>query len=102
VKTTEQKIMEQREGFLFVYAEGGLPLVFREGALDYSSLGPALQPSRTANFTALLAELRRRSSQARFDDRLTTRAGQIQLLGPALDVQRYIGVAIELLARVLR
>jgi hypothetical protein len=102
VKTTEQKITEEREGFLFVYAEGVLPLVFREGALDYSSLGPALQPSRTANFTALLAELRRRSSQARFDDRLTTRAGQVQLLGSSLDVQRYIGVAIELLVRVLR
>ena len=102
VKTTEQKITEEREGFLFVYAEGCLPLVFREGALDYSSLGPALQPSRTANFTALLAELRRRAPQARFDDRLTTRAGQVQLLGPSLDVQRYIGVAIELLVRALR
>ena len=102
VKTTEQKITEEREGFLFVYAEGRLPLVFREGALDYSSLGPALQPSRTANFTALLAELRRRAPQARFDDRLTTRAGQVQLLGPSLDVQRYIGVAIELLVRALR
>ncbi len=102
VKTTEQKITEEREGFLFVYAEGVLPLVFREGALDYSSLGPDLQPSRTANFTALLAEIRSRSSQARFDDRLTTRAGQVQLLGPSLDVQRYIGVAIELLVRVLR
>ena len=102
VKATEQKITEEREGFLFVYAKGVLPLVFREGALDYSSLGPALQLSRTANFTALLAEIRSRSSQARFDDRLTTRAGQVQLLGPSLDVQRYIGVAIELLVRVLR
>jgi len=102
VKTTEQKITEEREGFLFVYADGALPLVFKEGALDYSSLGPALQPSRTANFTALLAELRRRAPQARFDDRLTTRAGQVQLLGPSLDVQRYIGVAIELLVRALR
>ena len=68
-------------GVSFVYAEGSLPLVFREGALDYSSR-PALQPSRTANFTALLADIRSRSFQARFDDRLTTRAGQVQLLGP--------------------
>ncbi|MBI4685871.1 MAG: hypothetical protein HY755_11835 [Nitrospirae bacterium] len=102
VKTTEQKITEEREGFLFVYAEGVPPLVFREGALDYSSLGPALQPSRTANFTALLAEIRRRSPHARFDDRLTTRAGQVQLLGPSLDVQKHLGVAIELLVRVLQ
>jgi hypothetical protein len=102
VTSTEQKITEEREGFLFVYAEGVLPLVFREGALDYSSLGPALQLSRTANFTALLAELRRRSSHARFDDRLATRAGQVQLLGPSLDAQKYIRVAIELLVRVLR
>lgn len=102
VKTTEQKITEEREGFLFVYAYGVLPLVFREGALDYSSLGLALQPSRAANFTALLAELRRRAPQACFDDRLTTRAGQVQLLGPSLDVQRYIGVAIELLVKVLQ
>ena len=102
VKTTEQKITEEREGFLFVYAEGVQPLVFREGALDYSSLGPALQPSRTANFTALLAEIRRRSPQARFDDRLTTMAAQVQLLGPSLDVQKYLGVAIKLLVSVLR
>ena len=102
VKTTERKITEEREGFLFVYAEGVLPLVFREGALDYSSFGPALQPSRIANFTALLAEIRRRSPQARFDDRLTTMAAQVQLLGPSLDVQKYLGVAIKLLVSVLR
>jgi len=102
VKTTEQKITEEREGFLFVYAEGSLPLVFREGLLDYSSLGPVLQPSRIANFTTLLAEIRRRSPQARFDDRLITKAGQVQLLGPLLDAHKYIGVAIELLMRVLR
>ena len=102
VKTTEQKITEEREGFLFVYAEGVLPLVFREGALDYSSLGPALQPSLIANFTTLLAEIRRRSPQARFDDRLTSKAGQVQLLGPLLDAHKYIGVALELLVRVLR
>ncbi|KAF0143710.1 MAG: hypothetical protein FD156_2445 [Nitrospirae bacterium] len=102
VKTIEQKIIEEREGFLFVYAEGVLPLVFREGLLDYSSLGPALQPSSLANFTTLLAEIRRRSPHARFDDRLTSKAGQVQLLGPLLDVHRYIGVAIELLVRVLR
>ncbi len=101
VKTTGQKITEEREGFFYVYAEGVPPLVFREGVLDYSSLGPALQPSRTANFTALLAEIRRRSPQARFDDRLITRAGQVQLLGPSLDVQKYLGVAVELLVRVL-
>lgn len=102
VKTTEQKITEEREGFLFVYAEGILPLVFREGALDYSSLGPALQPSRLANFTTLLAEIRRRSPQARFDDRLISKPGQVQLLGPLLDAHKYIGVALELLVRVLR
>ena len=50
VKTTEQKITEEREGFLFVYAEGVLPLVFREGALDYSSLGPALSAFTDSQF----------------------------------------------------
>jgi hypothetical protein len=101
-KTTQQNITETRQGFLHVYAQGHAPLVFREGALGYNSLGPKMQPSRAANFDLLIAELRRLCPGAVYDDRLMSKAGQAQLLGPSLNSPEYLDIAISLLSKVLR
>jgi len=104
-KTTE-KILEStvqtREGFVYLYAGDQQTLIFREGGLSYDSLGTALQPTRQANFSYLLEELRRRSQEAIYDDRLLNRAGQVQLLGPSLRPENHMHIATSLLAKVLR
>jgi len=103
---TREKILESttqtREQFLHVYAGELQPLVFREGELVYDSLGTALQPTRAANFSYLIEELRRHSTEAIYDDRLLTRAGQIQMLGPLLSPEDHLDAAISLLAKFLR
>lgn len=103
---TREKILESttqtREQFLHVYAEEFQPLIFREGELVYDSLGTALEPTRAANFSYLIEELRRHSTDSIYDDRLLTRAGQIQMLGPLLSPEDHLDVAISLLAKLLR
>ena len=101
---TERKVervtSSAREEFLHLYTEGRPPLVLRAGALDYRSFGADLQTSVQANFTRLIAELRRRVSGARFDERLANAQGRARILGPGLRDDQ-LDIAISLLARVL-
>lgn len=101
-KITRQSTTEERTGFFNLYAENRPTMVFFENALIYDSLGSALQPSRMANFTYLLAELRQRQPNAVFDDRLLRRAEQALLLGPQLSPEDNLDIAISLLAKQLR
>jgi len=104
-KTTEKTMestVQTREGFFFIYAGDQQMLIFREGGLAYDSLGIALQPTRQANFSYVIEELRRRSPEAIYDDRLLNRAGQVQLLGPSLSPEKHMNIATSLLAKVLR
>jgi len=101
-KVTRQITTEEREGFFNLYSENRPTMVFFENDLIYDSLGPALQPSRMANFSYLLAELRQRQPDAIFDNRLLRRAEQALLLGPMLSPEDHLDVAIALLAKNLR
>ncbi|MEK6777610.1 MAG: hypothetical protein AABY87_12155 [bacterium] len=100
-KSTRETTTESREGFFHLYSKGGPVLVFREFEVLYESLGPAMQPSRAANFIYILNELRRRCPHARYDDRLVNRSGQAQLLGPLLSPEEHLDIAISLLATIL-
>jgi hypothetical protein len=61
--------------------------------------GPNAKPARAANFTYVVGELRKRNAQAAFDDRLLTRAGQLQVFGPMLVPEEHQDTAAALLAR---
>ena len=104
-KTTEKTIestVQTREGFFYLYAGDERTVIFREGGLGYDSLGAVMQPTRQANFSYVIEELRRRSPEAIYDDRLLSRAGQVQLLGPSLSPEKYMNIATSLIAKVLR
>jgi hypothetical protein len=101
-KTTREIITDERERFINVYAGKKPAIIFHESALDYTSLGPARRPSRSENFTCLVAELRRYCPLAKFDNRLQNRAAQAALLGPLLDPEANLGVSTALLAKALR
>ncbi|MBV8201660.1 MAG: hypothetical protein JOZ15_13645 [Acidobacteria bacterium] len=102
VQAPRPKAIEEREGFLHLYARGLPPLAWRESELRYSSLRGPLLPSRQANFAQVVAELRRRCPRAAYDERLASRAGQAQLLGPTLSAGDHLDVAISVLAAALR
>ncbi len=98
VRTEEQN----RERFLYLYSSIQPTVVLRENGLQYNSLGKARQASRAANFSHVLAELRRQSPDAVFDDRLLTRGSQGQILGPLLAPEVHLDIAIALLVKVLQ
>ena len=100
-KTVQEVATEEREAFFNLYEGDNPVIVFRENALIYDSLGPALQPSRALNFAYLLAELRRRCANAHYDERLLTRPAQVALLGPTLSPEEHLSAATALLAKTL-
>ena len=101
-RSVREVTAEERQGFVNLYAGDRSILVFREKTLVYDSLGPALRPSRVANFNYLIAELSRRCPDALYDERLLSRSGAAALLGPSLNPEEHLVVATALLAKVLR
>jgi len=99
VRTVTTSTSQERQPFCHVYAAGHPPMVLRQADMDYSSLGDNLQLSQDANFSWICAELRRRCTAARWDERLQTRPGLAQVLGAAFDPERYLDLAISLIAR---
>lgn len=99
VKTVSETINQERQPFCHIYAPGQQPLVLRQAELDYTTLGANRQLSRDANFNWICAELRRCCPDAAWDDRLQTRPGIVQLLGPTLSPECNLDLAITLIAK---
>lgn len=101
VERQEEVTSQERRNLLYLYA-GQRPLIlFSQNDLSYNGLGAAMQLTGDLNFAYLIAELRRRSSQARFDERLLQQNGQLRLLGPAQNLGVNLDLAAEILARAL-
>jgi hypothetical protein len=102
VERQEEVTIEERSKVLYLYAGNRLPIVFSQNHMIYDGLGKAKKLTRELNFTYLISELRRLSPKAVYDDRLRNRAGLVRLLGPALDPETNLDLAVEILARTLR
>jgi hypothetical protein len=61
---------ESTEQVILVYARDGRAVTLAEGGLDYSCLGPGLQPSSVANMTEVARRLREAAKGAFYDERL--------------------------------
>lgn len=68
--STVRGSQEETEQLVLVHGEAGERVLLAEGMLEFSGLGPLLQPARTANMGVLAAELKRRAPRAFHDDRL--------------------------------
>ena len=101
VTTVTANTTQDRQPFCHLYAQGWPPIVLRQAAIDYSPLGANRQLSRDANFTWICSELRRRSGAAQWDDRLQTRPGLAQVLGPTFDPECHLDIAIALVSQSL-
>ena len=99
--TTRTRTTTDADESLLVFA-GAQVCSLREHEMQYQSLGPALQPSRTANFRYVVAELQRRCANAVRDERLMRRSTQGQILGPMLSPDDHLELAALLVAQSLR
>ena len=97
IETTTSSVSS--EAYVHLYARGQPCFVFSESELQFQGLGAAILPARTANWRLFVQQLRERAPC--FDDRLTSRAGQVHVLGGVLDPDRHLDVAITLLTRSL-
>ncbi len=102
VKHQEEVTNEERSKGLYLYTCNQQLVVFIQNSLNYDGLGPAVQPSREQNFAYLISELRQRSPEAIYDDRLNNRAGLVRLLGPTLRPENNLELAVEILNLSLR
>lgn len=98
-ETTRETSVESRENFFHLYDTSPNVYVFNESELVFDALGPALQPTRMANFNFLIEELMRICPGLLFDDRLKTRLAQVQLLGSKLTPEKHLPLALSLLAK---
>jgi hypothetical protein len=90
---------EERERVLYLCTKSRPWFIFPQLSMVYDGLGARMKPSREMNFNELVAELRRRSPAAGYDDRLINRATQAKLLGPLLSPETNLDLAVEILAR---
>lgn len=102
IERQEEVTIEERSKVLYLYAGSRPPIIFSQNGMVYDGLGKAMRLSRELNFGYLISELRRLSPGAVYDDRLRNRAGLVRLLGPALDPETNVDLAVEILARSLR
>ncbi len=107
---------EDTEQFILVHGEAGERIILAEETLEFSGLGPLLQPARTANMGVLTQELKRRAPRAFHDERLvrlgrralpfvlggehTVRSGDAELR--RTDTRGSVDVLAEVLDRAVR
>ncbi len=103
VKRQQEVTAEKYKKVLYLYiSKRQQPVVFSQDGITYDGFGEAIKISRELNFTYLIKELHRLSPEAAYDDRLLKRIGQVRLLGPTLNTETNMDLAIEILVRSLR
>lgn len=89
---------EQREKVLYLCIGDQTRVVCPQEGMTYNGLGQQMRPSGEMNFNYLVSELRQRCPSAFYDERLLKRAAQVKLLGPMLNPDNHLDLAVEILA----
>lgn len=99
VTSTNQSVDSERQPFCHIYSQGLPAIVLRQDVLDYAALGSECKLTQTENFNWICSELRRLCGSARWDERLQTRPGLAQLLGPVFDPECDLDLAISIVVK---
>jgi hypothetical protein len=103
VSKTAKHTVEQREQVLYVFRNGGAPLLATLSRTRYEGLTASLRPSQIENFTTLVRTLRERAPQALYDERLLAPRPGLERLraGTAGTVSASSSDGIDLLAHLI-
>ncbi len=99
VTSTTSKVASERQPFCHIYTKDLPAVVLRQDVLDYAALGSDCKHTTAENFNWICTELRRLSTVAKWDERIQTRPGLAQLLGPVFDPECDLDLAISLLVK---
>lgn len=94
-------ITPERDETLWLYAQGEAAIRFDRLTVNFDGLGADIQLTRELNFNYLKKELRNRSENAIYDERLIRRSGLVNLLGPTLNPEHDLDLAFEMLSKSL-
>ena len=99
VTSTTTNVNSERQPFCHIYVPDLPAIVLRQDIIDYTALGSECKLSREANFSWICNELRRLCRTARWDERLQTRPGLAQLLGPVFNPETDLDLAITVVVK---
>lgn len=99
VTQSSQRVNSERQPFCHIYAQDLPAVVLRQDVLDFTALGADCKLSRAENFNWICAELRRLCDSTRWDERLQTRPGLAQVLGPVFNPEVDLDLAITLVVK---
>ncbi|PLX77992.1 MAG: hypothetical protein C0615_04295 [Desulfuromonas sp.] len=88
---------DDRERMLYLCANNGARVLCGQESMSYEGFGGEMKPSREMNFNMFVTKIRESCPDAVFDERLAQRAGQVKLLGPTLNPDTYIDLAVDIL-----
>lgn len=99
VTTTTSSVSSERQPFCHIYIPGAPIVVLRQDVIDYAALGAERKLSRDANFNWICMELRRLCRAAQWDERLQTKPGLAQVLGPVFNPEINLDLAISIVVK---
>jgi hypothetical protein len=97
VERQEMTTNEKREKVLYLCGTGWSRVICAQDMMRYECFGEQMNPTREMNFNLFVSEIRQRCPAAVYDDRLLKRAEQVKLLGPLLDPDSYIDLAVDIM-----
>jgi hypothetical protein len=93
---------EEREQVLYVFRNGGVPLLVNQSRTRYEGLGAELRPSQIENFTTVVRVLRESAPRAPYDERLLApRPGLDRVRAGASGATSSSSDAIDVLAHLI-
>jgi hypothetical protein len=98
IEHQEEVTNEARGKVLYLYAGKRSPFIFSQNSMTYDGFGSSMKLTRELNFAYLISELQRFCPGAKYDDRLLNRVGQVRLLGPTLNPETNLDLAVDILA----
>ncbi len=103
VTKTAKVATEEREQVLYVFRQGGAPMLATLSRTRYEGLASTLRPSQIENFNTLVKTLRERAPHAVYDERLLAPRPGLERVraGTAGSVSASSSEAIDLLAHLI-
>lgn len=99
VTSTATTVDSTRQPFCHIYATDLPVIVLRQSTIDFAAIGSACKLSSTENFSYICSELRNRCVNSSWDERLQTRPGIKQLLGPIFNPEQDLDLAITIIVK---
>ena len=98
-KVTRQETVlnDEYEHVLYLCGGNRARLVCGQNSMAFEGLKDEIKPTREMNYKLFISKIRQSCPDAVYDDRLMKRSAQAKLLGPTLNPDSFIDLAVDIL-----